>query len=57
MRRPTSTVVVSVEKEFSRSSRSVFDNKFCRLDRSVWIFERFSAMLGLPCATRKQHCR
>ena len=49
----SSTVVVSVEKAFSRSSRSVFDSRFCRFERSVWIFERFSAMFGLPFRFRQ----
>ena len=49
----SSTVVVSVEKDDSRSSRSVFESRFCSDERSVWILDRFSAMFGLPFKLRQ----
>mmetsp|Transcript_45168 Transcript_45168/g.118540 ORF Transcript_45168/g.118540 Transcript_45168/m.118540 type:complete len:218 (+) Transcript_45168:525-1178(+) len=49
----SSTVVVNVENEVSRSSRSVLESRFCSVDRSVWIFERFSAMFGFPLRLRQ----
>jgi hypothetical protein len=48
----SSTVVVSVENDDSRSSRSVFESRFCSDERSFWILLRFSAMFGLPFRLR-----
>eukprot|EP00965_Chrysotila_dentata_P141783 4685565-Pleurochrysis_carterae.AAC.1 len=49
------TVVVSVLKVFSRNSRRDLANRFCKLDRSLWILDRFSAMFGFPCVGQRRH--
>lgn len=46
------TVLVSVAKDDSRSSRSVLASRLCSAARSAWILVRFSAMLGFPFRLR-----